>query len=193
MSIRPEELENADVTDVETTVDLLARAAQRIRDLEQHGVRAVGGTVAEMLDQAIRSGDEIREKATNDATSMIENASRLQAEAESERAITANQAKETMDAALAEAACLRDEARAHSTQVLAEAQARLDQLLAAERAFHDRLTQAMVDIGTVVGRNDFHESAELELTNNNAELAAPGDRTEAERQPFGITSHQKSA
>ena len=193
MSIRPVELENADVTDVETTVDLLARAAQRIRDLEQHGVRAVGGTVAEMLDQAIRSGDEIREKATNDATSMIENASRLQAEAESERAITANQAKETIDAALAEAACLRDEARAHSTQVLAEAQARLDQLLAAERAFHDRLTQAMVDIGTVVGRNDFHESADLELTNNNAELAAPGDRTEAERQPFGITSHQKSA
>ena len=49
MAIQPEELDAADVNDSAAMKDVLARAAERIRELEQDGVRAVGGTVAEML------------------------------------------------------------------------------------------------------------------------------------------------
>ena len=59
MLLQPDDLESVDVADAEAIRIALAAAASRIRELEREGVRAVGGTVAEMLDQAAAAGDEL--------------------------------------------------------------------------------------------------------------------------------------
>jgi hypothetical protein len=64
MVIKPHDLENAQLPSVdeggldpEAVSELLAQAAARIRELELDGIRAIGGTVGEMLDQAVKSGE----------------------------------------------------------------------------------------------------------------------------------------
>ena len=80
MGAEPDDLEAVDVTDREAVSRALAAAAARIRELERDGVRAVGGTVAEMLDQAASAGDEMLEQARTDAAATRETAEKAAAE-----------------------------------------------------------------------------------------------------------------
>ncbi len=218
MDLRPEDLEQADLAAVEeggldpaAVMDLLRRAAERIRTLEQDGVRAVGGTVADMLDQAVKSADELREEAEAAAAHL-----RAEAEVEGARmkeeaaALAAKQigdaeraVAEMIESATAEADALRETAERdaveRATAVINQAQRRLDRLLAAERDVHDRLQAAMTDIQTSVARVGVQQAEELALTIEDPDLSAVDEATWAdddrsdEDRTVAVSSSRRSA
>ena len=85
MDPTPEELERADFSTIDAGYDpdavrgLLRKAADRIRALERDGVKSVSASVTAVLDQAVRSGEDLVAEATRDAEA-IRNAARADAE-----------------------------------------------------------------------------------------------------------------
>jgi len=136
------DLDSIDLDDPAAVKQALADAATRIRDLERDGVHAIGGVVAEMLDHAAKSGDEILDRARDDAQA-------IRAAAESAAADVIDQANATAEGIAAKAAA---DAIERSAQVITDAQQRLDRLLDAERDVHDRLQAALADIQASVLR-----------------------------------------
>lgn len=197
--MKPDELESVDIDDPKAVKQALADAAARIRELEQEGVRAVGGTVAEMLNQAAKLGDEILDKAKADAQTTR---SAAEAAAGATQANAAAEAQAIVDAATAQAATIQADAQetaagtitrattaadgiaakadaiARSTQVISDAQERLDRLLTAERDVHDRLQAAMSDIQTSVLRVGVSQDGELDLTVEDPEPVPAGETVE---------------
>ena len=91
------DLDSIDLDDPAAVKQALADAATRIRDLERDGVHAIGGVVAEMLDHAAKSGDEILDRARDDAQA-------IRAAAESAAADVVDQANATAEGIAAKAA-----------------------------------------------------------------------------------------
>jgi hypothetical protein len=182
VDVTPEDLERAefDSTDggfePDAVRELLRKAAERMRALERGGVKSVSESVGAVLEQAVKSGEElvapatkdgdaIRGAAEADATRIADDAAAVAAKriAEGEKA-----SAELVEAASTQVeeilATAEKNARDRSTQVINEAQQRLDRLLAAERDVHDRLQAAMTDIQASVSRVGVSQSAELALT-----------------------------
>jgi len=164
---------------------LIRRIAEHLRGLQSEGVRGVADSVGAVLDQAVKSGEDIVARANADADAI-----RTAAEADSERisedaaevaakAIAAGElavadsmaaAKEDIDKMMLEADAA---ARARSAAVISRAQQRLDRLLAAERDVHDRVTAALSDIHESLARAGIEQSRELALTVEDPETDDP--------------------
>ncbi len=213
MVLRPEDLERAEFEvvdsgglDAAAVADLLGRAAERIRALEQDGLRAVGGTVAEMLDQAVKSSENItadataeadnaRTDATTEAKRITDEAAKVAAKqiADAERAASdqLEQATNEADSVLKKA---HSDAVERSTQVLNQAQLRLDRLLAAERDVHDNLRTALADIQASVARVGVDQAAELALTVEELNLSVIDETKWAEDEPEDeVSARRRSA
>jgi DivIVA domain-containing protein len=198
VDVTPEELERAEFDtadegfDPEAVRELLRKAAARMRALEREGVKSVSESVSAVLDQAVKSGEELVASATKDADAV-----RAAAEADAERiagdaaAVAAKSiadGEKTAAERIEEAekhveeilATAEKNARERSTQVINEAQQRLDRLLAAERDVHDRLQAAMTDIQASVSRVGVSQAAELALTveDPNSDVAWADDAAE---------------
>lgn len=182
MDVTPEDLERAEFASADAGFDpdavreLLRKAAERMRALEREGVKSVSASVGAVLEQAVKSGEDLIASATKDADAV-----RAAAEGDAERiandaaAVAAKTIAEGEKAAAEQVESAQREveeilataeknARDRSTQVINEAQQRLDRLLAAERDVHDRLKAAMADIQASVSRVGVSQSAELALT-----------------------------
>lgn len=198
MDVTPEDLERAEFDtadggfDPDAVRELLRKAAARMRALEREGVKSVSDSVSAVLEQAVKSGEELVASATNDADAV-----RAAAETDAERIANdaaAVAAKSIADGEKAVAerleaadqqvegilAAAERSARERSTQVINEAQQRLDRLLAAERDVHDRLQAAMTDIQASVSRVGVSQAAELALTveDPSSEVAWADDETD---------------
>ncbi len=182
VDLTPEDLEKADFASAESGFDpdavrdLLSRAAERLREVEREGVKSVSGSVSAVLDQAVKSSEElvatatsdaeaIRATAESDATRIGDDAAAVAAgviaEGEKAAAERVDEADGQVEDILAKADA---DARDRSAKVINDAQQRLDRLLAAERDVHDRLQAAMADIHASVGRVGVSQDAELALT-----------------------------
>ena len=143
MDLTPEELERAEFAvtpdgyDPDEVRALLARAAERIRELE-----SATATI------------DLTEDAAELAARRITEADRLAAG-------RLDYARQQVDEMLSAA---ETGARERATAVLSEAQRRLDRMLAAERDVHDRLKAAVADLSESVARVGVDQSAELALT-----------------------------
>lgn len=182
VDLTPEQLERAEFATSDTGFEpdavreLLRRAADRIRTLERDGVKSVSGSVGAVLEQAVKSGEELVASATTDAEAVRAAAEVDAARIASDAAAVAakaiaegeHSAAELVEAAESQSAEItanaEKEARGRSAQVINEAQQRLDRLLAAERDVHDRLQTAMADIQDSVTRVGVNQGAELALT-----------------------------
>lgn len=122
MAFRPDDLEAADLGDPAALTKLLHDAAARIRELEKEGVRAVGGTIAEMLEQAVKSGEEIVEQANADADSIRVSAETDAATMIDHAAAIKAEATTLSEAAAADAEIVRTAAAAEAEQVGAAAE-----------------------------------------------------------------------
>ena len=207
MDVTPEDLEQAEFAtaeegfDPEAVRELLRKAAARMRAHEREGVKSVSESVSAVLDQAVKSGEELVASAEKDADA-------VRASAEGEAARIAKDAAEVAAKTIAEGekasaeiieaadkqveeilAAAEKNARERSTQVINEAQQRLDRLLAAERDVHDRLQAAMTDIQASVSRVGVSQSAELALTveDPNSDVSWADDAAEE------IAAQRKSA
>lgn len=182
MDVTPEDLERAEFEttdagfDPDAVRELLRSAATRMRALESEGVKSVSESVSAVLDQAVKSGEELVASATTDADAIRASAEvdveRIASDAAAVAAKTIAEG-EKASAELVEAgskqvdeilATAEKNARDRSAQVINEAQQRLDRLLAAERDVHDRLQSAMTDIQASVSRVGVSQSEELALT-----------------------------
>jgi cell division septum initiation protein DivIVA len=182
VDVTPEDLERAEfgTTDAgfepDAVRDLLRKAASRMRALEREGVKSVSESVGAVLEQAVKSGEDLIASATKDADAVraaadgdakritgdaAAVAAKTIAEGEKAAAERLEAAQEQVEEILATA---ERNARERSAQVINEAQQRLDRLLAAERDVHDRLKAAMTDIQASVSRVGVSQSAELALT-----------------------------
>jgi len=182
VDVTPEDLERAEFEtadggfEPDAVRELLRNAATRMRALEREGVKSVSESVSAVLDQAVKSGEELVASATTDADAIraaadvdagriagdaAEVAAKSVAEGEKAAAELIEAGDKQVEEILAAA---EKNARERSTQVINEAQQRLDRLLAAERDVHDRLQAAMTDIQASVSRVGVSQSAELALT-----------------------------
>jgi len=156
VEVTPEALERAEFDstgagfDPDAVRELLRKAADRIRSLERDGVRSVSESVSAVLDQAVRSGEELMAAARNDADAV-----RFAADAQVDEILAAAE----------------NTARDRAAQVTKDAQLRLDRLLEAEREVHDRLQTTMSDILEFVSRVGVNQPAEFAL-----KTEEPGDR-----------------
>ena len=182
MDVTPEDLERAefdsaaDGFDPEGVRELLRKAAERMRALEREGVKSVSDSVSAVLEQAVKSGEElvasatadadaVRGAADNDAARIAHDAAEVAAKTIADGEKAAAEIVEAADKQVEEIlATAEKNARERSAQVINEAQQRLDRLLAAERDVHDRLHAAMTDIQASVSRVGVSQSAELALT-----------------------------
>ncbi|MEQ8841738.1 MAG: hypothetical protein RIB98_12235 [Acidimicrobiales bacterium] len=182
MDISPEDLERAefDTTDngldPDAVRDLLRKAAERMRVLERDGVKSVSSSVSAVLEQAVKSGEElvaaaskdadaVRTAAEHDAERIAKDAAAVAAKSIAEGEKASAELVEAADKQVEEIlATAEKNARERSVRVINEAQQRLDRLLAAERDVHDRLQAAMTDIQASVSRVGVSQSAELALT-----------------------------
>jgi len=183
MDLTPEQLELTEFTVLddggyapdEVRV-LVRRIAEQLRALHSEGVRGVADSVGAVLDQAVKSGEDIVARANADADAIrtgaeadavrisddaAEAAGKAIAAGESSVADAMTAAKEEIDAMMLEADAA---SRARSTAVISKAQQRLDRLLAAERDVHDRVTAALSDIHESLARAGIEQSRELALT-----------------------------
>lgn len=200
MDLTLEELERADLAtaadgfDRDAVRDLLRRAAERIRVLEREGVKGVSESVSAVLEQAVRSGEELVAGATRDADAV-----RASAEADADRiardaaevaakAIAEGErvAAEKVDAAQVQVeeilAAAEQEARERAKTVINDAQQRLDRLLAAERDVHDRIQAALADIQSSLTRVGVNQAAELALTVEEPDVDLPWADTTGTRR-----------
>jgi cell division septum initiation protein DivIVA len=205
VDVTPEDLERAefdtsdDGFDPEAVRELLRGAAERIRTLEREGVRSVSDAVSAILEQAVKTGEELTASATKDAAAVraaaAGDAERSANDAEAVAAKTIAEGEKAAAALIGDAdrqvaeilASAEKNARERSTEVINEAQQRLDRLLAAERDVHDRLQAAMTDIQSSVSRVGVSESAESALitedtTGDVAWVNATADEMAAQRR-----------
>jgi len=192
MDLTPEQLELADFTALadggfapDEVRALLRQVAAQLRSANSDGVRGVAESVGAVLDQAVKSGEDIVAAAGADADAIRagaeSDAERINADAaesaaatiaEGERAVAEmiGQSRSEIEAMKSAAEA---EARANSASVIARAQQRLDRLLAAEREVHDRVTAALDDIHQSLARAGFEQSRELALTVEDPGLEDP--------------------
>ncbi len=199
--LSPAALENARFSTVADGFDpdevraLLARVAERLRVLESGAIRGIGHSVEAVLEQAVKSAEELFDQARTEVATLRaeaeEAAAALREEAFREAEEITDAAGEIAASRIAEGERLAAEtieaaerraremlldadraARDHANEVLGAAQRRLDRLLAAERDVHDRLSAALADIHASIARVGVDQQAELVLTTEEPDLPA---------------------
>ncbi len=192
MDLTPEQLELADFTVLDDggfaadeVRKLLRQVAEQLRGIERDGVRGVADSVGAVLDQAVKSGDDIVERANTDADAIRQaadaDATRIRDDAAEVAAKTIAEGEKSAAELISEAKSASDQlaadtessARKRSAEVISKAQQRLDRLLAAERDVHDRLTTALSDIHESLDRAGIDQTLELALTVEDPEADGP--------------------
>ncbi len=211
MELRPEDLEKVEFKAVDDggvdsgeVKELLQRAAERIRALEQEGVRAVGGTVAEMLDQAVKSSEELTAQATADAgtiretaeaaaTTLEGEAAAAKAEAEADRATAAGELEEARAAATSEAEQLVTDAKGEAEQLAAAATSEAEQLVTDAKGESDSIIEEAGAVAAKQITDAEHNAAEkLEAAESAAaSLVEDAERSAIERSTLVINESQQ--
>lgn len=212
MDLTPEQLENAKfrvLDDGGLAPDevraLLRQVAARLRGIERQGVRGVSAAVSAVLDQAVKSSEEILSGANSDAKAVrkaaVADAVKINDEARQVAANTiAEGEKKSADRIIATQseidqimADADSAARARSSVVISKAQQRLDRLLAAERDVHDRVTAALDDIQNSLAKAGIDQSRELDLTVEDPGIDDPASEANwADDAPAGHTVEEPS-
>lgn len=200
MELRPEDLEKVNFKMVDDggidpaeVEKLLQRAAERIRTLEQEGVRAVGGTVAEMLDQAVKSSEELTAKASADAGSIHEAAEAAKAEAQSEREAAKADAEEAREAAEADAEEALTSAKADAEELVAGTKTQIElQMADAKSECESIIEEAAVVAAKQITDAELNAAEKIASAGTEAEsLVRAAERNSIERSTRVINEAQQ--